>query len=152
MAKKKKDKEAKKARAEQKLKKNQAKAESKDKKRAKKLDEDDDDMDIEEVLANFKKEQEQFEKVAVDSVDKVNKRLNPCMVGNPSASSSKKELIVFGGEFTNPQTSTTTFYNDLHTFTPENNQWKRYTSQNAPMPRSSAAMAAQRPGSPGRMT
>ncbi|UCS18768.1 uncharacterized protein HLK63_A00913 [Nakaseomyces glabratus] len=146
MAKKKKDKEAKKARAEQKLKKNQAKAESKDKKRAKKLDEDEDDMDIEEVLANFKKEQEQFEKVAVDSVDKVNKRLNPCMVGNPSASSSKKELIVFGGEFTNPQTSTTTFYNDLHTFTPENNQWKRYTSQNAPMPRSSAAMAAHPSG------
>lgn len=92
MAKKKKDKEAKKARAEQKLKKNQAKAESKDKKRAKKLDEDDDDMDIEEVLANFKKEQEQFEKVAVDSVDKVNKRLNHAWSETPRRRAARKSL------------------------------------------------------------
>ncbi|KAL3231132.1 Kelch repeat-containing protein 3 [Nakaseomyces bracarensis] len=147
MAKKKKDKEAKKARAEQKMKKSQAKAESKDKKRAKKLgDEDDEDMDIEEVLANFKKEQEQFEKISVESVERLTKRVNPCMIANPSASSNKKELLFFGGEYTNPSTSTTTFYNDLYTFTPDNNQWKRFTSQNSPMPRSSAAMAAHSSG------
>lgn len=147
MAKKnKKDKEAKKARAEAKSKKNQAKAETKDKKRAKKNrdEDDDDDLDIEEVLNNFKKEQEQFEKVNIESVSKPTKRINPCMISNPIH--NKKELLLFGGETTNPETSVTNFFNDLYTFTPDNNQWKKITSQNSPMPRSSAAMAAHPSG------
>ncbi|CAR28290.1 hypothetical protein ZYGR_0R00230 [Zygosaccharomyces rouxii] len=148
MAKKgKKDKEAKKARGEQKLKKNQGKAELKDKKKAKKVladDDEDDDMDLEEVLASFKKEQEQFEKVVVESVDKPSARINPCLVSNPAH--GKKELILFGGEYTNQSNSTTHFYNELFTFTPDNDQWRKISSQNAPMPRSSAAMAAHPSG------
>ncbi|SJM88587.1 related to Kelch repeat-containing protein 3 [Zygosaccharomyces bailii] len=148
MAKKgKKDKEAKKARAEQKLKKNLGKAELKDKKKAKKVfgdDDDEDDLDLEEVLANFKKEQELYEKIVVEPVERPSVRINPCLIANPVH--GKKELILFGGENTNQATSTTHFYNELFTYTPENDQWKKITSQNAPMPRSSAAMAAHPSG------
>ncbi|CCE65598.1 hypothetical protein TPHA_0M00200 [Tetrapisispora phaffii CBS 4417] len=147
MAKKtKKDKDAKKARAEAKAKKNQSKAEIKDKKKAKKnLDgEDEDDMDIEEVLANFKKEQEQFEQINVESVDKPTRRINSCMIANPNH--GKKELLLFGGENTSQEQGVTHFYNDLYTFTPDNDLWKKITSQNSPMPRSSAAMAAHPSG------
>lgn len=147
MAKKgKKDKEAKKARAEAKLKKNEGKAAEKEKKRSKKIfgAEDEDDLDIEQVLANFKKEQEQFEKVVINSIERPTKRINPCMVSNPIH--GKKELIIFGGEHTNQATSVTHFYNDLNIYTPDNDQWKRITSQNAPMPRSSAAMASHPSG------
>lgn len=142
MAKKtKKDKEAKKARAELKMKKSQGKAEQKDKKKAKKLgSDDDDDLDIEEVLANFKKEQEQFEKVVIETVDKPSKRISPCLIANPIH--GKSELILFGGENTDQETKMTHFYSDMFTYTPDNYQWKRITSQNSPMPRSSAAMAA----------
>ena len=147
MAKKaKKDKDAKKARAEQKSKKNQAKAEQKDKKMSKKIngEEEEEDMDIEEVLANFKKEQEQFEQVNIENVAKPTRRINSCMISNPTH--GKSELIIFGGENTSSETSTTHFYNDLYTYTPDNDQWKKITSQNSPMPRSSAAMAAHPSG------
>ncbi|SCU80996.1 LADA_0B10638g1_1 [Lachancea dasiensis] len=146
MAKKgKKDKEAKKARTELKNKKNLEKAESKDKKRSKKLgSEDDDDLDIDEVLANYKKEQELFEQVLVTNVEKPSPRMNPCMISNPVH--GKRELILFGGEHTDSSTSTTTFYNELFTYTLESDQWRKITSKNAPMPRSSAAAAAHPSG------
>lgn len=147
MAKKnKKDKEAKKVRAELKSKKSQGKAAEKEKKKSKKLfgAEEEDDLDIEQVLANFKKEQEQFEKVVVENIQKPSKRINPCMVANPIH--GKSELLIFGGEHTVQSTSTTHFYNDLIVFSPDNDQWKRISSQNAPMPRSSASMAAHPSG------
>lgn len=147
MAKKnKKDKEAKKARAELKQKKSQGKAAEKEKKRSKKLfgADEDDDLDIEEVLANFKKEQEQFEKVVVENIERPSKRINPCMFANPIH--GKSELIMFGGEHTIQSSSTTHFYNDLIVFSPDNEQWKRISSQNSPMPRSSAAMAGHPSG------
>lgn len=148
MAKKtKKDKESKKARAELKLKKNQSKAEVKDKKKAKKIfgdADDEDDLDIEQVLANFKKEQDQFEKILVESIDRPSKRINACMIANPIH--GKNELLLFGGENTNQTTSLTHFFNDLVTYSPDNDQWRKISSQNAPMPRSSAAMAAHPSG------
>lgn len=110
MAKKnKKDKEAKKARAELKSKKSQGKAAEKEKKKSKKLlgAEEDDDLDIEQVLANFKKEQEQFEKVVVENIDRPSRRINPSMIANPIH--GKSELIMFGGEHTIQSTSTTHF-------------------------------------------
>ena len=143
----KKDKEAKKARVEAKNKKNQAKAQSKDKKKQlKNRDEDEiDDMDIEEVLSQFKKQQEQFEKVDVASVARpAPVRLNPCLVANPLH--NKKELLLFGGESINSLTGTANFHNELFSYTPDNNVWKKYTSQNSPMPRSSAAMASHPSG------
>lgn len=147
MAKKnKKDKEAKKARAELKSKKSQGKAAEKEKKKSKKLlgAEEDDDLDIEQVLANFKKEQEQFEKVVVENIERPSRRINPSMIANPIH--GKSELIMFGGEHTIQSTSTTHFFNDLVVFSPDNEQWKRISSQNSPMPRSSAAMVGHPSG------
>ncbi|CEP63369.1 Kel3p LALA0_S08e00848g [Lachancea lanzarotensis] len=146
MAKKsKKDKEAKKARSEQKNKKNLEKAESKDKKRSKKLNsEDDDDLDIDEVLAAYRKEQEEFQEIVVSSVVRPSQRVNSSMISNPTH--GKRELILFGGEHTNPSTSSTTFYNELFTYSLDSAQWRKIGSKNAPMPRSSAAAAAHPSG------
>lgn len=143
----KKDKDAKKARAELKNKKNEVKAQSKDKKKLlkNKDDEDLDDLDIEEVLSNFKKQQEQFEKIEITSVTRPSPtRLNPCLLSNPLH--NKKELLLFGGESISPMTGTANFHNELFSFSPDNNSWKKYKSQNSPMPRSSAAMASHSSG------
>ncbi|AAS51243.1 ACR016Wp [Eremothecium gossypii ATCC 10895] len=146
MAKKgKKDKDAKKARAEAKSKKSLLKAEQKDKKKAKKLGaDDDDDMDIEEVLANFKRQQAEFEAVNVETVERPHQRSSSSLVANPLH--NKRELILFGGEYTNQSTGMTHFYNDLFIYSLDTDQWKKYTSQNSPMPRSSAAIAAHPSG------
>ncbi|CAH00205.1 Kel3p [Kluyveromyces lactis] len=143
---KKKDKESKKARTEAKNKKALEKAAVKDKKKAKKLsqDEEEDDMDIEEMLANFKREQENFEKINVENVDRPDQRINPCMFVNPAH--GKRELMMFGGESTTQETGTTHFYNDLFVYSLDTDTWKRYTSQNSPMPRSSAAVASHPTG------
>ncbi|SCU87665.1 LAME_0D10990g1_1 [Lachancea meyersii CBS 8951] len=146
MAKKnKKDKDAKKARAEQKNKKNLEKAENKDKKRSRKLNsEDDEDLDIDEVLAAYRKEQEEFEEVVVFNVDRPSQRVNSCMIANPMH--GKREIILFGGEHTNDWTSTTTFYNELYTYSLDSDQWRKIVSKNSPMPRSSTAAAAHPSG------
>ncbi|KAG0674862.1 hypothetical protein C6P41_002347 [Kluyveromyces marxianus] len=143
---KKKDKESKKARAEAKQKKALEKAAVKDKKKAKKLSQDDeeDDLDIEEMLANFKREQENFERINVENVDRPGQRVNPCIFVNPSQ--GKRELMMFGGESTSAETGTTHFHNDMFIYSLDTDAWKRVTSQNSPMPRSSAACAAHPSG------
>ncbi|CDO93436.1 unnamed protein product [Kluyveromyces dobzhanskii CBS 2104] len=143
---KKKDKESKKARAEAKNKKASEKAAVKDKKKTKKLsqDEDEDDMDIEEMLANFKREQENFEKINIETVDKPSQRMSPCMFVNPTH--GKRELMMFGGESTTQETGITHFYNDMFVYSLDTDTWKRITSQNSPMPRSSAAVASHPTG------
>ncbi|CCH40581.1 Kelch repeat-containing protein 3 [Wickerhamomyces ciferrii] len=139
----KKDKEAKKARVEEKNKKNLAKAERNTKKKAKKTGEiDEDDVDIDEILANYKKEQEAFEAINIESVERPSKRINSSMVANPNH--GKKELIIFGGE--NTVDNISAFYNDLFTYAPDSDQWRKITSRNSPMPRSSAAIAAHPSG------
>lgn len=139
MAKKdKKAKEAKKARAEEKQKKNQSKA---DKKTAKKADVEEDD-DIDELLLQFQKEQEQFQAVTIETVSKPPPRLNPAFVTSPIR--GKRELLLFGGEHT--KTGFSHFYNDLYAYTPDNDTWRRITSPNLPLPRSSHAMCAHPSG------
>lgn len=139
----KKDKEAKKARAEEKKKKASAKAERQNKKKAKKTGEiDEDDVDIDEILANYKKEQEAFEAINIESCNHPSKRINVSMVANPNH--GKRELIIFGGEITIDNIAA--FYNDLYTYAPDSDQWRKITSKNAPMPRSSAAIAAHPSG------
>jgi hypothetical protein len=145
MAKKtKKDKEAKKARAEEKNKKAQGKADTKNKKLAKKLnlDDDEDDQDIEEILAQFKQQQEAFEEVHIETVSRVPKRINSSMIANPTH--GKRELFIFGGELT--VNSNSQFYNDLYIYSLDSDQWRKITSQNSPTNRSSAAIAAHPSG------
>ena len=147
MAKKdKKSKEAKKARAAEKQKKNLTKAELKGKKLAKKQggdeDEDDDD-DIDTILANYAKEQEAFNEVKVEILAKhPTKRLNPTMVASPLH--NKREIILFGGETNDGKASH--FYNDLYTYSVDNDTWRKITSKNAPLPRSSHAMVSHPSG------
>lgn len=143
MAKKdKKAKEAKKARAAEKQKKNTQKAELKQKKIAKKTGEDEDDQDIDAILEQYAKEQEELLAVKVETCERPTKRLNPSMVASPLQ--GKRELILFGGEST--QASMSKFYNDLFVYTIENNTWRKYLSKNSPLPRSSHAMCAHPSG------
>jgi len=140
---KKKDKDAKKARIEEKNKKAQQKAERNNKKKAKKTGEiDEDDVDIDEILANYKKEQEAFEAINIETVDRPSKRINVSMVANPNH--GKRELIMFGGE--NTVDNMSAFYNELYTYAPDSDQWRKITSKNSPMHRSSAAIAAHPSG------
>lgn len=138
------DKEAKKARMAEKNKKNASKAEKSGKKKAKKLGDvdEEEDMDIDEILANFKKEQEQFQAVNIEIINRPSRRINASMVANPSH--TKRELFIFGGE--NTVNGVSTFYNELYTYALDSNTWRKITSQNSPMNRSSAAIAAHPSG------
>lgn len=143
MAKKdKKSKEAKKARAAEKQKKNAAKAEQKDKKLAKKLGEDEEDDDIDAILEKYAQEQLEFTEVKIEVCDRPSKRLNPTLVANPSH--TKRELILFGGEVNEGHVSR--FYNDLFTYSIDNDTWRKISSKNAPLPRSSHAMCSHPSG------
>lgn len=147
MAKKdKKSKEAKKVRAAEKQKKNTSKAEQKDKKLAKKKGvEDEDDQDIDEILEQFAKKQEEFEAINIDVCkNPPSKKLNPTMVANPLH--NKSELILFGGESINEVTGKAQFFNDLFTLSVDNGIWRKYTSGNSPLPRSSHAMCSHPSG------
>ncbi|CDK29723.1 unnamed protein product [Kuraishia capsulata CBS 1993] len=139
MAKKdKKAKENKKARAALKNEKAGKKAEQKNKKKAVKFGDNDleDDVDIDELLSNLAKEQEQFEAINIEIVKRPSKRLNGTLVG--AINNGKKELVLFGGETSDSQT--VHFYNDLFVYSVDNDIWRRYTSKNSPLPRSSHAM------------
>ncbi|RCK64275.1 Kelch repeat-containing protein 3 [Candida viswanathii] len=143
MAKKdKKSKEAKKARSAEKQKKNMAKAEQKDKKLAKKLGEDEEDDDIDAILEKYAQEQLEFTEIKVEVCDRPSKRLNPTLVANPLH--NKRELILFGGEVNEGHVSK--FYNDLYTYSIDNDTWRKISSKNAPLPRSSHAMCSHPSG------
>lgn len=141
MAKKdKKAKEAKKARTAEKQKKNSSKADIKNKKQAKKLGEDEDDQDIDAILEQYAKDQEAFQAVTIEVCSRPSKRMNPTLVANPS----RRELLLFGGEST--EGSTSRFYNDLYTYAIDNRTWRKVSSKNSPLPRSSHAMCAHPSG------
>lgn len=143
MAKKKKDKEAKKARTAEKHQKAQLKSESKSKKLAKKLnDEDEDDVDIDEILENFAKQQEEFETITTTNCDRPSKRINPTLIASPVH--GKRELLLFGGEAT--VNSLAVFYNELYSYSPDTDQWKKVSSPNSPLPRSGHAMCVHPSG------
>lgn len=144
MAKKdKKSKDAKKARSAEKQKKNLTKAEQKSKKVSKKLgEEEEEEQDIDEILEQYAKEQERYQAITVEVCKRPSKRLNPAMVANPTQ--GKRELILFGGE--NTEGSISHFYNDLYTYSIENDTWRKISSKNSPLPRSSHAMCAHPSG------
>lgn len=143
----KKDKEAKKVRMAEKSKKLEQKAAKSEKKKAKKLgDDDEDEQDIDEILAQFRKEQEAFEKVTIEPVERPIKRINGSMVASPVH--GKRELLLFGGESvkTTPQGSLSTFYNDLYSYSIDSDHWRKITSPNSPLPRSGHAMCVHPSG------
>ncbi|KAG0324823.1 hypothetical protein BG000_002032, partial [Podila horticola] len=112
------------------------KASKKDKKnKAKNVEEQEED--IETILANFKKEQEEKVKI-VEEVwsGPPSRRANATLTANPLNSN---ELIFFGGEFYDG--ARCAFYNDLYRYNIEKDEWRRITSPNSPGPRSSHQIA-----------
>lgn len=121
-----------------------AKAAAKSEKKAKKQAqaEDEDDVGIDEILASYAKQQEEYNAVTVVPVDRPSKRLNPSLVASPVQ--GKRELLLFGGETT--KNDLAVFYNDLYTYSVDSDQWRKITSPNSPMPRSGHAMCAHPSG------
>lgn len=138
----KKSKDVKKARAAEKQKKNQMKAELKNKKLSKKLGDEEEDDDIDQILEKYAKEQEEFLNVNIEVCDRPSKRLNASLVASPVQ--GKRELLLFGGEIVNGSMSH--FQNDLYTYNVDNDTWRKITSKNSPLPRSSHAMCSHPSG------
>lgn len=132
---------AKKARTAEKAAKAKAKGDSKNKKLAAKSGEEE-DVDLDEMLAEFARQQTEFEKVTISLSDRPSKRQNVSLVANPLQ--GKHELFLFGGEATS--SSYSHFYNDLFVYSIKTDQWRKITSPNTPMPRSSHAMCAHPSG------
>lgn len=140
MAKDKKDKkgaaEAKKAQKAQKKVKQEKKGEKKEKAKSSKLggDSDAEDIDLDAVLAEYAKKQEQFLKVTETPCDPPRARASSTLIASPA---NDNELFLFGGEYFNGALAT--FFNDLYVYLVNRDEWRLVTSPNTPLPRSGHA-------------
>lgn len=137
MAKDKKNKsESKKAKLAEKKQKQEKKAEKKARMKAAKMEGSDaEDVDLDAVLEEYRKKQEQFLKVTETVVDSPPRaRSAATFLANPSNSN---QLLLFGGEYFNG--SLATFFNDLMIYYIDRDEWRCVTSPNAPLPRSGHA-------------
>jgi len=137
MAKDKKSKsEGKKAKIAEKKQKQEKKGEKKEKSKASKAanDSDNEDVDLDAVLAEYARQQEQFLKVSETTCDPPPPRSSSTLIASPANSN---ELFLFGGEFFNGAVAT--FFNDLHVYLIDRDEWRVITSQNTPLPRSGHA-------------
>jgi hypothetical protein len=135
----KKDKKAKeaekKARTAQKAEKKSAKKDKKQKTRGQQEEDSDaEDIDLDAVLAEYARQQEQFLKVTEESCEAPSARSSSTLLSSPS---NGNELFLFGGEYFNGVVAA--FYNDLFVHNINRNEWKRVTSPNSPLPRSGHA-------------
>lgn len=110
------------------------KAEKKIKLKGKDEDSDAEDVDLDAVLAEYARQQEQFLKVTEAISEPPTTRGSSTLIGNPE---NEKELFLFGGEFFNGALAT--FYNDLYIYNINRDEWKKVTSPNSPLPRSGHA-------------
>lgn len=126
----------KKAKLAEKKAKQEKKADKKAKTKAAKVDGSDaEDVDLDEVLAEYQRAQEQFLKITEVVADGPPKpRAASCFLASPSNSN---QLLLFGGEYFNGALAT--FFNDLHIYYIDKDIWKTVTSPNAPLPRSGHA-------------
>ncbi|KYK58181.1 Kelch repeats protein [Drechmeria coniospora] len=133
---KKKGSEAKKAKKAEKAAKQASKGEKKAKVKAAKLDGSDvEDVDLDEVLEEYRRQQEQFLKVTETVCEQPPRpRSASTFLASPHDSNS---LLLFGGEYFNG--SLAQFYNDLHIYNVNRDEWRLVTSPNAPLPRSGHA-------------
>ncbi|KAK3383788.1 hypothetical protein B0T24DRAFT_62290 [Lasiosphaeria ovina] len=137
MAKEKKGKnDSKKAKLAEKKQKQEKKAEKKAKVKASKVDGSDaEDVDLDAVLDEYKKQQEQFLKVTETVCDGPPRaRASSTLLASPSNSN---QLLLFGGEYFNGALAT--FFNDLLVYYVDRDEWRSVTSPNAPLPRSGHA-------------
>jgi N-acetylneuraminic acid mutarotase len=93
--------------------------------------------DIDAILAELAKEQENQYKVTEESnCDPPSRRVNFSFTANPL---NGNELIIFGGEYYDGQI--VHMYNDFYRYNIDKNEWKRITSPNSPGPRSAHQVA-----------
>ncbi|KAI6713682.1 hypothetical protein JHW43_003808 [Diplocarpon mali] len=137
MAKDKKNKgsEGKKAKKAEKKLKQEKKGEKKEKaKSAKTADSDAEDVDLDAVLAEYAKKQEQYLKVTEAPSDPPRARASSTLIASPA---NDNELFLFGGEYFNGGLAT--FFNDLYVYLINKDEWRVITSPNTPLPRSGHA-------------
>jgi N-acetylneuraminic acid mutarotase len=135
----KKDKKAKaaekKTRVAQKQEKKATKSEKKQKLKGKNDDDSDaEDVDLDAVLAEYARQQEQFLKVTETVCEPPSPRGSATLLGSPS---NDNELFLFGGEYFNGALAH--FFNDLYIYNITRDEWKKVTSPNTPLPRSGHA-------------
>ncbi|KAI5866955.1 galactose oxidase [Durotheca rogersii] len=128
--------ESKKQKLAEKKQKQEKKAQKKEKARASKLDGSDaEDVDLDAVLAEYKKAQEEFVKITETVLEEPPKpRSSSVFLASPSNSN---QLLLFGGETWNGALAN--FYNDLNIYYTDRDEWHCVTSPNAPLPRSGHA-------------
>jgi hypothetical protein len=104
--------EGKKAKIAEKKQKQEKKGEKKEKvKNSKANDSDAEDVDLDAVLAEYAKKQEQFLKVTESPCDPPRSRASSTLIASPV---NDNELFLFGGEYFNGALAT--FFNDLHVY------------------------------------
>lgn len=126
--------EEKKKRAAEKKRKQEKKGEKKEKAKSKADESDAEDVDLDAVLAEYAKKQEQFLKVTEAPCDPPRPRASTTLIPSPSNSN---ELFLFGGEYFNGALAS--FFNDLYVYLIDRSQWRLVTSPNTPLPRSGHA-------------
>lgn len=128
--------EGKKAKIAEKKQKQEKKGEKKEKvRKGKEVDSDaEDDIDLDAVLAEYAKKQEQFLKITETPCDPPRARASSTLIASPA---SDNELFLFGGEFFNGALAT--FFNDLYVYFINRDEWRMITSGNTPLPRSGHA-------------
>ncbi|UNI14569.1 Kelch repeat-containing protein 3 [Purpureocillium takamizusanense] len=133
---KKKSSDAKKAKKAEKAAKQASKGEKKAKTKSAKIEGSDaEDVDLDEVLEEYRRQQEQFLKITETVCDAPPRpRAASTLMASPHDSNS---LLLFGGEYFNG--SLAQFYNDLHIYNVNRDEWRCVTSPNAPLPRSGHA-------------
>ncbi|KEY70640.1 hypothetical protein S7711_02243 [Stachybotrys chartarum IBT 7711] len=133
---KKKNSEAKKAKKAEKAAKQATKGEKKAKVKTAKMEGSDaEDVDLDEVLEEYRRQQEAFEHITETVSDGPPRpRAASTLLAAPHDGNL---LLLFGGEYFNG--SLAQFYNDLNIYNISRDEWRCVTSPNAPLPRSGHA-------------
>lgn len=127
--------DSKKAKLAEKKQKQASKGEKKEKVKASKANESDaEDVDLDAVLAEYAKQQEQFLKVTEAPCEPPKPRASSTIIASPA---NTNELFLFGGEYFNGALAT--FFNDLYVYLIDRDEWRLITSPNSPLPRSGHA-------------
>ncbi|TVY87302.1 Kelch repeat-containing protein [Lachnellula willkommii] len=127
--------DSKKAKLAEKKAKQEKKGEKKEKvKASKSADSDAEDVDLDAVLAEYAKKQEQFLKVTEAVCDAPRARASATLIASPA---NENELFLFGGEYFDGALAS--FFNDLYVYMVNRDEWRLVTSPNTPLPRSGHA-------------
>ncbi|TVY12736.1 Kelch repeat-containing protein 3 [Lachnellula arida] len=127
--------DSKKAKLAEKKAKQEKKGEKKEKvKASKSADSDAEDVDLDAVLAEYAKKQEQFLKVTEAVCDAPRARASATLIASPA---NENELFLFGGEYFDGALAS--FFNDLYVYMVHRDEWRLVTSPNTPLPRSGHA-------------